>query len=325
MNYRSWAQDHTLPPMSKTIAPADAVAHSWVDRAPARLQPYLRLMRLDRPIGSWLLFWPCVFGLALGAAVEHRRFLDHWSDLRLLGLFALGTIVMRGAGCTYNDIVDRDFDAKVARTRARPIPSGAVSVLQAWTFLAAQCFVGLLILLALNPFAIMVGALSLVLVAAYPFMKRITWWPQAWLGLTFNWGVLLGCAAQADALPLAAFVLYVSGIFWTLSYDTIYALQDIEDDALVGVKSTARLFGHRAPVWVFLFYAITLGLLAAAGLSAGFGLPFLLMLIFVGVHLFWQVSQLEVDRPSICLGLFRANREAGALMALAIIMATWSA
>ena len=311
--------------MTNTDAkPLDSVTHSWVDGMPAVVQPYLRLMRLDRPIGSWLLFWPCVFGLALGSGTLHRAFLTHWDDWRLVVLFALGTIVMRGAGCTYNDIVDRDFDAQVARTRARPIPSGAVSLWQAWIFLAAQCFAGLLILLQLNPFAVAVGALSLLLVAAYPFMKRITWWPQAWLGLTFNWGALLGCAALADNLPFAAFVLYASGIFWTLGYDTIYALQDLEDDALIGVKSTARLFGHRAPIWVFLFYAVALGFLAAAGLSAGLGLPFLLMLIFVALHLFWQVSRIEVDRPKVCLGLFRANRDAGALMALAIIMATWS-
>lgn len=306
----------------KSHAPADAISHSWVERTPAHVQPYLRLMRLDRPIGSWLLFWPCVFGLALGSAVLHRAFLAHWNDWRLMLLFAMGTVVMRGAGCTYNDIVDRDIDAKVARTRGRPIPSGAVSAGQAWLFLAAQCFAGLLILLAFNPFAIMVGALSLLLVAAYPFMKRVTWWPQAWLGLTFNWGVLLGCAAQADTLPLSAYLLYAAGLFWTLGYDTIYALQDIEDDALAGVKSTARLFGRRSSMWIFRFYAISLAFFAAAGLLAGLGLPFALMLIFAGAHFLWQVRALKAD-PQICLKLFRANREAGALMALAPIVATW--
>ena len=310
--------------MSKTTAPADAVARSWVDAMPAAVQPYLRLMRLDRPIGSWLLFWPCVFGLALGAALQHRAFLTHGRDWGLILLFALGTVVMRGAGCTYNDIVDRDFDAKVARTRARPIPSGAVSIRRAWLFVAAQCFAGLLILLMLNPFAMMVGALSLLLVAAYPFMKRITWWPQAWLGLTFNWGVLLGCAAQADRLTLAAFVLYAAGIFWTLGYDTIYALQDLEDDALIGVKSTARLFGTSAPVWVLLFYAATLGFFASAGLLAGLGLPFVLLQIFAAGHFIWQARAIRVDRPAISLKLFRSNRDAGALMALALIVATWS-
>ena len=305
------------------MKPLDALPRSWVDGMPAGIQPYLRLMRLDRPIGSWLLFWPGVFGLALGAALQQRAFLAHGRDWWLLALFALGTIVMRGAGCTYNDIVDRDFDAKVARTRARPIPSGAVSVKQAWAFLAAQCLVGLLILLALNPLAILVGALSLGLIAAYPFMKRVTWWPQAWLGLTFNWGVLLGCAAAADALPAPAFVFYAACLFWTLGYDTIYALQDMEDDALIGVKSTARLFGHRAPVWVFLFYAMTLAVFAVGGLATGLGPAFLALLIFVALHFLWQVRQIDVDRPAVCLRLFRANRDAGALMALAVIVATW--
>ncbi len=307
------------------MKPLDSVPESWVDRMPAGTRPYLRLMRLDRPIGSWLLFWPCVFGLALGAALEGRPFLASRADWGLLVLFGLGTIVMRGAGCTYNDIVDREFDARVARTRARPIPSGAVSVKQAWVFLAAQCLVGLAILLALNRLAVIVGALSLLLIAAYPFMKRITWWPQAWLGLTFNWGVLLGCAAAANSLPESAFVLYISGLFWTLGYDTIYALQDMEDDALIGVRSTARLFGHRAPVWVFLFYAMALALFAIAGLFVGLGLAFALLLVFVGLHFLWQVRRIDVDRPAVCLRLFRANRDAGALMALALIVATWHA
>ena len=305
------------------MKPLDAVPASWVDGAPVAVQPYLRLMRLDRPIGAWLLFWPCVFGLALGAAMKRQAFLAHGTDWWLLFLFALGTIVMRGAGCTFNDIVDRDIDAQVARTRARPIPSGAVSVRQAWQFLAAQCLVGLLILLALNWLSVVVGVLSLGLVAAYPFMKRITWWPQAWLGLTFNWGVLLGCAAMADRLPEPAFALYAAGLFWTLGYDTIYALQDVEDDTLIGVKSTGRLFGTRAPVWVFLFYAAALAFFAMGGFAAGLGAGFPLLLVFVGLHFLWQVRRLEVDQPSVCLKIFRSNRDAGALMALALVVATW--
>ena len=311
--------------MSKTTIPLDAVDHSWVARTPAPVQPYLRLMRLDRPIGTWLLFWPCVFGLALGAALEHRDFLLHANDWWLLALFGLGSVVMRGAGCTYNDIVDRKIDAQVERTRGRPIPSGAVSVAEAVAFLAAQCFVGLLILLLLNPFAMMVGALSLVLVAGYPFMKRITWWPQAWLGLTFNWGALLGCAAMADRLPLAAYVLYASGLFWTLGYDTIYALQDIEDDALVGVKSTARLFGTaEARKWIAAFFAVTLVLFAAAALMAHLGLPVQLALLVAGAHLVWQVRTLRPADPKNCLRLFRANRDTGLLLALALIVAGWA-
>src|SRR4051794_40048864 len=188
--------------------PADAVARTWVATAPSMLQPYLRLARLDRPIGTWLLYWPCVFGLALGAAEHQRGFLQAASDWGLLVLFGFGAIVMRGAGCTYNDIVDRDIDARVARTRGRPIPSGAVSVKQAWVFAALQCAVGLLILMCLNWYAIGMGVLSLGLIAAYPFMKRITWWPQAWLGLTFNWGALLGFAAQSGRTTAADLVLY---------------------------------------------------------------------------------------------------------------------
>ena len=212
-------------------------------------------MRLDRPIGTWLLFWPCVFGLLLGAAADERRFLE-WHDLYLVVLFGIGSLVMRGAGCTFNDIVDRKIDASVARTRGRPIPSGAITVRQAVLFLIVQCLVGLLILLQLNLFAIILGASSLLLVAAYPFMKRITWWPQAWLGLTFNWGALLGFAAQMGSIDVADVMLYAGLIFWTLGYDTIYALQDREDDELIGVKSTARLFGEQSAKWISRFYVV---------------------------------------------------------------------
>src|SRR6185437_15648553 len=191
-------------------------------------QPYLRLMRLDRPIGTWLLFWPCVFGLMLGATAGDRPF-SSLADWWLVLLFAIGSIVMRGAGCTYNDIIDRDIDAKVARTRGRPLPSGVVSLQQAWLFLVAQCAVGLIILVQLNVFAIELGVASLVLVAAYPFMKRITWWPQAWLGLTFNWGALLGFAAETGSIDLGDLMLYAGLFFWTLGYDTIYAHQDKDD------------------------------------------------------------------------------------------------
>ena len=227
---------------TSSVRPADAVAAALVDRAPPNIQPYLRLMRLDRPIGTWLLYWPCVFGLALGAVADSRPF-GNWRDWGLVALLGIGAIVMRGAGCTYNDIVDRDFDAKVARTRGRPIPSGAVSVKQAWLFAAGLSLIGLAILLLLDPLAIVLGAASLLLIAAYPFMKRITWWPQAWLGLTFNWGALLAFAAQTGSLDAADFVLYAGLFFWTLGYDTIYAHQDKDDDALIGVKSTARLLG----------------------------------------------------------------------------------
>src|SRR6201994_1205109 len=218
--------------ISSQAAPADALPASWVEHAPPWIQPWARLARLDRPIGTWLLFWPCTFGLLLGAAADERRFLE-WHDLYLVVLFAIGSLVMRGAGCTFNDIVDRKIDAEVARTRGRPIPSGAIGGGPGVLFLIAQCLVGLLILIQLNLFAIILGASSLLLVAAYPFMKRITWWPQAWLGLTFNWGALLGFAAETGRLDWPAFLLYAGLIFWTLGYDTIYALQDIEDDTLI--------------------------------------------------------------------------------------------
>ncbi len=259
--------------MSETSAsrPADSVPTTVVDRAPAGMQPYLRLMRLDRPIGTWLLYWPCVFGLVLGALASDRPFSelhDWWFAI----IFAIGAVVMRGAGCTYNDIVDRDLDAKVARTRGRPIPSGAVSVKDAWLFLGAQLFLGLLVLIQLNDFAIVLGAASLILVAAYPFMKRVTWWPQAWLGLTFNWGALVGFAAETGRIDWASIMLFSGLFFWTLGYDTIYAHQDKEDDALIGVKSTARLFGARSRDWILGFYAASFALVLAARLCRSRGL-----------------------------------------------------
>jgi 4-hydroxybenzoate polyprenyltransferase len=312
----------TTAPQALTT-PADAVAQTWVDRAPISAQPYLRLMRLDRPIGTWLLFWPSVFGLALGAAAMGHGF-DSWRDARLLILFAVGSLVMRGAGCTFNDIVDRDIDAQVERTRGRPIPSGAVSVKQALAFLAAQCLIGLLILVQLNGYSIVLGASSLILVAIYPFMKRVTWWPQAWLGLTFNWGALLGFAAEARGLALPAFLLYAGCFFWTLGYDTIYALQDVDDDALIGVKSTARLFGSRAPRFVAQFYALAWLLIAASGLAAGMRWPFPVLLLSAGIHFIWQIQVLKPAEPEVCLKVFRANRDAGLLIATALVVACYS-
>ena len=302
---------------------ADAVARTWVATAPLPLQPYLRLARLDRPIGTWLLYWPCVFGLALGAAELQRGFLRAPTDWAFLVLFAIGAIVMRGAGCTYNDIVDRDIDAKVARTRGRPIPSGAVRVKQAWAFAALQCAIGFIILLCLNWYAVLIGALSLLFIAAYPFMKRITWWPQAWLGLTFNWGALLGFGAIAGRNTVIDLVLYTGCIFWTLGYDTIYALQDIEDDALAGVKSTARLFGTHARTWIFLFYVMAFALIASAAVFAfrnGFAA---LLLLPALAHFLWQLRSLHIDEPQSALRLFRANRDAGALIAAALVVASW--
>ena len=307
----------------QVLKPADAEARDWIDRAPARIQPYLRLMRLDRPIGTWLLFWPCVFGLTLGATAGDRSF-SAPSDWWLVALFGAGSVVMRGAGCTYNDIIDRDIDAMVARTRDRPIPSGAVSPRDAWLFLAAQCFAGLLVLVQLNLFAIEIGAASLVLIALYPFMKRITWWPQAWLGLTFNWGALLGFAAQTGAIDAGDMMLYAGLFFWTLGYDTIYAHQDKEDDALIGVKSTARLLGERSRSWILGFYAAAFTLILGAGFTEHAGWTFTLFMLAAGAHLLWQVRSLDIADPGKCLRLFRSNRETGALVAAALLLSTFS-
>ena len=290
----------------------DIPVGGWVDRwLPAAARPYARLMRLDRPIGSWLLLFPCWWSIALAA--------PRWPDLRLMVLFALGAVVMRGAGCTYNDIVDRDFDAQVARTRGRPIPSGQVSVRQAAAFLVAQLAVGLAILLALNRFAILVGAVSLLLVFSYPFMKRFTFWPQAWLGLAFNWGAPFGWAAATGGLGLPPLVLYLAGIVWTLGYDTIYALQDKEDDPIVGVRSTARLFGKATPAWLWGFYAGTLLLIAAAGYADGLGWPFYVLLPAAGAQAAWQIATLDMDAPADCLSKFKSNRWFGWLVLAAIV------
>ena len=240
-------------------------------------------------------------------------------DWMLLPVFALGAVVMRGAGCTFNDIVDRDLDGQVARTANRPLPSGAVSVRAAWMFLLVQCGVGLLILLSLNSFAVLVGVASLLPVIVYPFMKRITYWPQLFLGVAFNWGALLGWAAVAGELPLPAFLLYLAGIFWTLGYDTIYAHQDKEDDALIGVKSTALKFADRSRQVIAVFYGCAIGLFSLAGWSAGMGVVFWPLLAVAGGHLAWQVTRLEINKPDKCLSLFRSNRDFGAIVFMAIL------
>lgn len=282
-------------------------------------------MRLDRPIGAVLLFLPCVFGLAVGAATLRRGFGAQSADFALLALFGLGAIVMRGAGCTYNDIVDRDIDARVARTRGRPIPSGAVSVTGAWIFLVLQLAAGLAILLQLNRISVLLGVGSLVLVALYPFMKRITWWPQAWLGITFNWGALLGFSAVTGGLAPPALLFYAGCFFWTLGYDTIYAHQDKEDDALIGVKSTARLFGSRSRVWIDAFYALALVCMVIAVTVATWRLWTALLLVPVGLHFAWQTRNLDIDDTQRCLKIFRANRDAGLLIAAGLIAASWIA
>jgi 4-hydroxybenzoate polyprenyltransferase len=302
-----------------TAALPDARPDNWVDRyAPRGVRPWLKLARFDRPIGTWLLMLPGWQAVALADAQDGKG-----PDLKLLILIAVGSLVMRGAGCAYNDIVDRDFDARVARTAMRPIPSGQISVKGAWAYLAGLSLVGLLILLSLKPLAIALGVGSLLLVAAYPFMKRITWWPQAWLGLTFNWGAPLGYAAATGHFGWQAALLYASGFFWTLGYDTIYAVQDMEDDALVGVKSSARRLGAKAPQGVAIFYAICALLAAAAAIVARLGPLVWPFLILYALHFLWQVRRLRVDDGPLALKLFRANREAGLILFAGLIAGLW--
>lgn len=286
-------------------------AHDWVERfLPRAVRPYARLSRLDRPIGTWLLLLPCWWSAAMATGAQGGGMPSLW----YIVLFAIGAIAMRGAGCTYNDIVDRDFDAKVARSRSRPIPSGQVTVAQAWVFLVAQCLTGLVVLVQFNFFAILVGLASLLIVAAYPFMKRITYWPQFVLGLAFNWGALMGWAVVMGGLSLSAFLLYTGGIFWTLAYDTIYAHQDKEDDVMIGLKSTALKFGETTSVWLTGFFAAAIIFIGAAAFSAGAGLIFYLGLLAAAGHAMWQLRALDIDNSDLCLKLFRSNRDMGLII-----------
>ncbi len=306
----------TTSPTPEPQQVADAPKRNWVDLyAPAPLRPYCRLGRLDRPIGTWLLLWPCLWSVALANHWQGRA----WPDIWLLVLFAIGAVAMRGSGCTYNDLVDREFDAKVARTRSRPIPSGQVSVFAAKAFLVFQALVGLLVLLQFNMFAVWLGIASLAIVAVYPFMKRITYWPQIVLGLAFNWGALLGWAAVAGELHAAAMVMYVAGISWTLGYDTIYAHQDKEDDLLIGLKSTALKLGAQTRGWLIGFFAVALAGLGLSGVLAGAGTVFLVGIACAAVHAVWQIATLDINNPERCLTLFRANRDFGLIVFAAIV------
>jgi 4-hydroxybenzoate polyprenyltransferase len=304
--------------------PADAVADAqrgnWVDRfAPAWLKPYARLARWDRPIGFWLLFWPCGFSLALAALASGRPF--NWPTL---GLMLFGAVAMRGAGCTLNDIVDTDIDARVERTRSRPIPAGDISKKQAGLFLVAQLLVGVAIVLSFNLLTIELCALSLVLVVIYPFMKRITWWPQLFLGFAFSWGALVGWTSELDALGPAPLLLYLGSILWVIGYDTIYALQDIEDDVLAGVKSTARLFGARAKPLIGLFYAGALACWLGAWLLAGGSAGLALLLVVPAAGLAWQVWTLDEKQPRNALVRFKANHWVALALTLAILADVWT-
>jgi 4-hydroxybenzoate polyprenyltransferase len=306
---------------------ADAPRDNWVDTlAPAATRPYLRLSRADRPIGTWLLLIPCLWAIALAAAADAPRLGDVW----LVVGCALGAFLMRGAGCTWNDITDRHIDAQVARTRSRPIPSGQVSVRQAVVWMAVQAGIAALILFSFNGLAIGLGVASLALVAVYPFAKRFTWWPQMFLGLAFNWGALLAWAAHSGTVPPAAIALYGAGIAWTLFYDTIYAHQDREDDALIGVRSTARLFGSHTGWWLKLFLVVAVALMGLAVLLALLPARAPLQLAVAlgavwafGWHMAQQMTRLNIDDAGSCLREFRANRDAGLIAALFLAAAIW--
>jgi 4-hydroxybenzoate polyprenyltransferase len=287
---------------------ADAVKRHWVDtRLPSWIRPYARLARWERPIGWWLLLWPCWWSAALAAIAAEAPGPNLWH----LALFLIGAVAMRGAGCTYNDLVDEDIDAQVARTRSRPIPAGQVTRAQAKLFLAAQAVIGLLVLVQFNSFSIVLGIVSLLPVAIYPFMKRVTNWPQFFLGLAFSWGALMGWAAHFGSLSWAPVVLYVGGIAWTIGYDTIYAHQDKEDDALVGVKSTARLFGAWTKPAMFLLYTLATLLFAFAAVLADAGPAAFAGVALGALHLLWQAIVLDIDDPDQCLKLFRSNTTYG--------------
>jgi len=297
--------------MSNAAAPVADSTSNWVDtRAPLWARPYLRLSRFDRPIGWWLLLLPCWWSAALAAGIAH----DLRSLPATLALFFVGAVAMRGAGCTWNDIADRKLDAQVERTRSRPIPAGQVSVRQAAAFLVLQALVGLAVLAQFNRFAVAVGIASLGTVAVYPFMKRVTYWPQVMLGLAFSWGALMGFAVILQRIDMTALTLYAGSIAWVIGYDTIYAHQDAEDDVLVGIKSTALLFGDRTRLALAIFYGLAVVLIGAALMQAGVRWPAWIGLFVFAGHLAWQVRAVRIDDPALCLRLFKANRDAGLLL-----------
>ncbi len=301
---------------------ADAVRGNWVDTiAPTPARPYLRLSRADRPIGTWLLLLPCWWGVMLAASADPAGL--NLFDLWIVVGCAIGAFLMRGAGCTWNDITDKDFDAAVARTKSRPIPSGQVTPRQAFIWLVIQSLIAFGILLTFNGAAIALGIASLIPVAIYPFAKRFTWWPQVFLGIAFNWGALLAWTAHTGSLGWPAVFLYLGGIAWTLFYDTIYAHQDTEDDALIGIKSTARLFGENTGPWLRRFLVATITLIGLAVIMALLPSGNILALVValagvwaMGWHMAWQLGRLDIEDPALCMVLFRSNRDAGLLPAL---------
>jgi 4-hydroxybenzoate polyprenyltransferase len=321
----------TQPPqMPEPALPEDAVADApkgnWVDRfAPSAMRPYLRLSRADRPIGTWLLFLPCLWGVALAAATGQPRLFDLW----IVAGCGLGAFLMRGAGCTWNDVTDREIDAQVARTRSRPLPAGQVCLQGAVVWMVVQAALAAMILFTFNWAAIALGMAALIPVLVYPFAKRFTWWPQAFLGIAFNWGALFGWVAHEGRLGWPAVLLYLAGIAWTLFYDTIYAHQDREDDALIGVKSTARLFGAQSLPWLRGFLAASVSLAGAAVIvaliDAGL-MPMVMALAGVwafGWHMAWQLRRLDTNDADSCMRVFRSNRDAGLIIALFLAVAAF--
>jgi 4-hydroxybenzoate polyprenyltransferase len=300
-------------------SPADASNNNWVNQfLPTPFIPYARLARLDRPIGSWLLFWPCLWGVWL--AQLETGLIPLSQTFYISALFAVGAIVMRGAGCTYNDIVDRDYDGKVERTRNRPLPAGQITVKQAWAFLIVQCLIGLCVLLQFNIQTIILGVLSLAPIAIYPFMKRFTWWPQLFLGIAFNWGVFMGYAASAGNLSVTVGLVYVAAIFWTIGYDTIYAHQDREDDDLIGLKSSAIRLGDKTYIALWVIYGLSVLSFLAAGLMAFAGLWFYLIMGAVALHLAWQVLNTDINDSDKCLDVFKSNRILGFIIMMAFAL-----
>ena len=301
---------------------ADAPSVHWVYSAlPRKYWPYAQIARWDRPIGWWLLLWPCLWGAALAAAANKApaTIFDALPNLWHIALFTIGAIAMRGAGCTYNDLVDKDIDSKVARTRSRPLPSGQITSKQAKVFLVGQALIGFLVLIQFNIYAILLGIASLVVVAAYPFMKRVTSWPQLVLGLAFSWGALMGWAAVFGKLDTPALFLYAGAVLWTIGYDTIYAHQDREDDAIVGVRSTALLFGKHTKIWLAGFYAGMVYLVAFAIVSADASMVALAGLAAAAFHLSRQIMVLDIENSEQCLALFRANHRVGMMIFIGLV------
>lgn len=302
---------------------ADAPSGHWVYRAlPQSIWPFAQLARWDRPIGIWLLMWPCWWSTAMAASAHARPgapLLEVLPSPWSLFLFLAGAVAMRGAGCTYNDIADEDIDEKVARTRSRPLPSGKVTRKQAWMFLLLQCAVRLVVLLQFNLFTVLLGIASLLVVAIYPFMKRFTDWPQLFLGFAFSWGALMGWAAHFGSLELSPILLYFGSILWVVGYDTLYAHQDKEDDALIGVRSTARLFGKKTKQWLVALYGGAFVFFIVAFAHAAVPMPALAGVLAAGAHMVRQIKVLDIDNPGQCLALFKSNTMVGWLIFLGLI------